>query len=269
LKAERLPAVAAPLTLASEERIRTLADCGAGSLGPVGLDTPIIADHSALALADFVCGANQAEQHLTGVNWGRDLPEPEAGDLREVVAGDRAPDGGTFGLVRGIEVGHIFQLGTKYSEALDAHVLDEAGRPVTLHMGCYGIGVTRLIAAAIEQGHDARGIIWPTAIAPFELALVPIQMQKSQRLRSAAETLYAELQAAGISVLLDDRDARPGVKFADMDLIGIPHRIVLSEQGLDAGTVEYKARAAADVEHPPLEGLTRRLADQITAEKKA
>jgi len=269
LKAERLPAVAAPLTLASDERIRTLADCGAGSLGPVGLDTPVIADHSALALADFVCGANQAEQHLTGVNWGRDLPEPEAGDLREVVAGDRAPDGGAFGLVRGIEVGHIFQLGTKYSEALDAHVLDEAGRPVTLHMGCYGIGVTRLIAAAIEQGHDARGIIWPTAIAPFELALVPIQMQKSQRLRSAAEALYAELEAAGISVLLDDRDARPGVKFADMDLIGIPHRIVLSEQGLDAGTVEYKARAAADVEHPPLQGLTRRLADQITAEKKA
>jgi prolyl-tRNA synthetase len=269
IKAEGLEAVADPLTMASDARIREVAGCGAGSLGPVGLDLPVIADHAALPLADFVCGANQEEQHLTGVNWGRDLPEPEAADLRDVVEGDIAPDGGRLGILRGIEVGHIFQLGQKYSEAMGAEVLDEDGKPVTLYMGCYGIGVTRLVAAAIEQGHDDRGIIWPAAIAPFELAIVPINLHKSHRLREAVDQLYGELQAAGITVLLDDRDTRPGVKFADMDLIGIPHRIVLSDKGLDAGTAEYKPRAAAEPENIPLDGLTKFLVERIDAEKQA
>ena len=269
IKAEGLAAVADPLTMASDARIREVAGTGAGSLGPVGLDVPVIADHAALPLADFVCGANQAEKHLTGVNWGRDLPEPEAADLRDVVEGDIAPDGGRLDILRGIEVGHIFQLGQKYSAAMGAEVLDEDGKPVTLYMGCYGIGVTRLVAAAIEQGHDERGIIWPAAIAPFELAIVPINMHKSHRLREAVESLYGELQAAGVSVLLDDRDTRPGVKFADMDLIGIPHRIVLSDKGLDADTAEYKPRAAAEPENIPLNGLTGFLSERIASEKQA
>ncbi|WP_067563677.1 proline--tRNA ligase [Halofilum ochraceum] len=269
IKAEGLAAVADPLTMASDARIREVAGTGAGSLGPVGLDVPVIADHAALPLADFVCGANQAEKHLTGINWGRDLPEPEAADLRDVVEGDIAPDGGRLDILRGIEVGHIFQLGQKYSAAMGAEVLDEDGKPVTLYMGCYGIGVTRLVAAAIEQGHDDRGITWPAAIAPFELAIVPINMHKSHRLREAVESLYGELQAAGISVLLDDRETRPGVKFADMDLIGIPHRIVLSDKGLDAGTAEYKPRAAAEPDNIPLDGLTNFLTERIAAEKQA
>jgi len=269
IKAERLDAVAAPLQMASEAQIRAAAGTDAGSVGPVGLDIPVIADHAAAALADFICGANADEQHLTGVNWGRDLPEPATADLRDVVAGDPAPDGGTLQIVRGIEVGHIFQLGTKYSEAMAAEILDEDGRPVTLHMGCYGIGVTRLVAAAIEQGHDDRGIVWPTAIAPFEVAIVPIGWQKSHRLREAGEKLYAELQAAGIDVFLDDRDARPGVKFADMDLIGIPHRIVIGDKGLDAGTAEYKARASDSAEDWPLDSIVTTLAERIRAEKAA
>jgi len=270
IKAERLDAVASPLTMASDARIRDVAGTGAGSLGPVGLDVPVIADYAAVPLADFVCGANRDEQHLTGVNWGRDLPEPDSADLRDVVEGDPAPDGsGTLHIQRGIEVGHIFQLGTKYSESMDAHVLDEDGRPVTLYMGCYGIGVTRLVAAAIEQGHDDRGIIWPSAIAPFEVTLVPINLQKSHRVREAAERLYEELRAAGVDVLLDDRDARPGFKFADMDLVGIPHRVVLSDKGLDAGTTEYKQRAAAQAEDVALDGLAASLAERIRAEKAA
>ena len=269
IKAERIDAVSAPLTMASDERIRAIAGTGAGSLGPVGLDIPVIADHAAGVLADFVCGANADEQHLTGVNWGRDLSEPTTADLRDVVAGDPAPDGGTLDIVRGIEVGHIFQLGTKYSEAMGAEILDEDGRPVTLHMGCYGIGVTRLVAAAIEQGHDDRGIIWPAAIAPFEVAIVPIGWHKSHRLREAGEKLYADLQAAGIDVFLDDRESRPGVKFADMDLLGIPHRIVIGDKGLDAGTAEYKARAAAEPEDRPLDGIVDEIAAKIRAEKAA
>jgi prolyl-tRNA synthetase len=268
IKAERQGAVRAPLAMASAERIREATGTTAGSLGPVGLDIPVIADHAAIPLADFVCGANADERHLTGVNWGRDLPEPEAADLRNVVEGDPDPDGkGHLHIVRGIEVGHIFQLGTKYSDSMDAHVLDEDGRPVTLYMGCYGIGVSRLVAAAIEQGHDERGIVWPSAIAPFEAAVVPINAQKSHRVREAADTLYDALRARGVDVLLDDRDARPGFKFADMDLLGIPHRIVLSEKGLDAGTAEYKARAAAEAEDVALDGLAGRLAETITGEK--
>jgi len=268
IKAERLEAVKSPLAMAGEERIRAAAGADAGSLGPAGLDVPVIADHAAVPMADFVCGANHDGQHFTGVNWGRDLPEPDSADLRNVVEGDPDPrDEGRLHIVRGIEVGHIFQLGTKYSEAMDAHVLDEDGRPVILYMGCYGIGVSRLVAAAIEQGHDERGIIWPTAIAPFEVAIVPINLQKSHRVREAAEELYSQLSRAGVEALLDDREARPGVKFADMDLLGIPHRIVLSDKGIDAGTAEYKQRAASEPDHLPLEGLAETIAARIHSEK--
>jgi prolyl-tRNA synthetase len=239
-KALRLPG---DLRLADEARIREATGCGVGSLGPVDLSLPVIADRAAVHLADFVCGANTDDAHLTGVNWGRDLPEPQIADLRNVVPGDPSPDGkGTLSLVRGIEVGHIFQLGEKYSRAMGATVLDEDGHSHPLLMGCYGIGVSRIVAAAIEQNNDPRGIIWPLAMAPFQLALAPINAHKSQRLREAVESLYQELLDAGIEVLLDDRGTRPGVMFADLDLIGIPHRIVLSERGLDQGQVEYKAR---------------------------
>ena len=254
IKAEKLPLVASPVQFASEAQIRAVAQCDAGSIGPVGLSIPVIADHSALAVADFVCGANENDKHLTGVNWGRDLPEPEAADLRNVVPGDASPDGqGTLSLKRGIEVGHIFQLGTKYSQAMNAHVLDENGKAVIMPMGCYGIGVSRIVAAAIEQNHDDRGIIWPTAIAPFELALVPINMHKSVRLREATEKLYQALLDAGIDVLLDDRKERPGVMFADMELTGMPHRLVLSDSGLDDNKIEYRARREADNEFADLD----------------
>jgi prolyl-tRNA synthetase len=212
----------------------------------------IYADHAALAASDFVCGANAEDTHLQGVNWGRDLPEPPAADLRNVVDGDLSPSGhGHLQIVRGIEVGHIFQLGRKYSEAMQARVLDEAGVPVTILMGCYGIGVTRIVAAAIEQNHDAHGIIWPDPIAPFHVVLVPLNAQKSERVHAAAEALYAELGAAGIEVLYDDRDARPGVKFADAELLGIPHRIVIGERGLDAGRLEYRHRRSESSEDFP------------------
>jgi prolyl-tRNA synthetase len=268
LKAERHPGVAAPLTMASTERMRAHAGASGGSLGPVGMPGRIVADHGAAWLADFVCGANADERHYTGVNWGRDAAEPEVADLRNVVEGDPDPAGeGQLHIVRGIEVGHIFQLGTKYAEAMAATVLDEQGRPVPLYMGCYGIGVSRLVAAAIEQGHDEHGIIWPSAIAPFEVAVVPINWQKSQRVRATSEQLYQALGREGIDVLLDDRDARPGFKFADMDLIGIPHRIVLSDKGIDAGTAEYKARAGAEAEDVALDGVAQRLAECIRQEK--
>jgi len=232
-----------PLAFASDAQILRATGCPAGSLGPRGLQIPVVVDHAAAALADFVCGANAADRHLTGVNWGRDLPEPDTADLRNVVDGDPSPDGqGTLTLARGIEVGHIFQLGTRYSEALRAVVLDEQGKEIPMVMGCYGIGVSRIVAAAIEQNHDEQGIIWPAAIAPFQIALLPMNMKKSRRVQEAAESLYAELQAAGIDVLLDDRPVRPGVMFSDMELIGIPHRIVVGEKNLDAGLVEYKAR---------------------------
>ncbi len=253
LKAENLPEAAVPLEFASPEQIAEQAGCAVGSLGPVGLSLPVIADNAAAALADFTCGANETGHHLRGVNWGRDLPEPKTADLRNVAAGDPAPDGsGPLTIARGIEVGHIFQLGTKYSAAMKARCLDEQGAVVDLFMGCYGIGVSRIAAAAIEQNHDERGIIWPDAIAPYRLALVPINMHKSQRLRTAVEALYQELLDAGIEVLLDDRKERPGVMFADMELIGIPHRLVLSEKGLDAQTLEYKGRRDGREEAVPL-----------------
>ena len=243
IKAEKLPQVASPLEFAQAADIRAAAGCEAGSVGPVGLRIPVIADRAAAVMADFVCGANQDDRHLTGVNWARDLPEPEVADIRNVVAGDPSPDGhGQIAIARGIEVGHIFQLGTKYSTAMNAEVLDEAGRNQALHMGCYGIGVSRVVAAAIEQNHDERGIIWPAAMAPFQVAILPMNAHKSQRLREAAQALYDRLAEAGFEVLLDDRDARPGVMFADMELIGIPVRVVLSEKHLDAGELEIKGR---------------------------
>ncbi len=246
-KAEKLPQVKAPLKLADEADIRAAVGCGTGSLGPVGLDLPMVCDRSAAVLADFVCGANQDGKHYTGVNWERDVPLPEVADIRNVQEGDPSPDGkGTLVIRRGIEVGHIFQLGTKYSEALSATILDENGREEYLIMGCYGIGISRVVAAAIEQHHDERGIAWPQALAPFQVALVPVNMHKSQRLRDEAEKFYRELRQAGIDVLFDDRPARPGVMFADMELIGIPHRVVLSDRLLDAGEVEYKGRRDAE-----------------------
>ncbi|MDQ7017479.1 MAG: proline--tRNA ligase [Gammaproteobacteria bacterium] len=244
IKAEKLPQVASPFEFASEAAVQDAAGCAPGSIGPRGLEIPVIADHSALNVADFVCGANQDGQHFTGVNWLRDLPEASAADLRNVQAGDASPDGqGKLEIVRGIEVGHIFQLGDKYSTALEAKVLDERGKPQVMSMGCYGIGVSRVVAAAIEQNHDDNGILWPHAIAPFQVALVPINMHKSEGLKAETDTLYQQLQAAGIEVLLDDRQARPGFMFADMELIGIPHRIVISDRGLKEGKLEYRGRS--------------------------
>ncbi len=243
IKAEKLEQVASPLTFADEQEILQTTGCKPGSVGPVGLSIPVITDLSAAQLADFVCGANQEGKHLTGVNWERDCPEPAKADLRNLVEGDTSPDGkGSVQIARGIEVGHIFQLGDKYSQSMNATVLDENGKDVTLTMGCYGIGVSRIVAAAIEQNHDENGIIWPQALAPFQVALLGMNRKKSQRVREACDQLYEELVITGIDVLLDDREVRPGVMFADMELIGIPHRVVIGEKNLDKGLVEYKAR---------------------------
>jgi prolyl-tRNA synthetase len=240
IKADKLPQVASPLQFAEEAEIRAAVGAGPGSLGPVDLPIPCIVDRTVAKLADFSAGANRDGKHYFGINWGRDLPEPvEIADLRNVREGDPSPDGkGTLTIARGIEVGHIFQLGRKYSDAMNASVLDENGKAVVMTMGCYGIGVTRVVAAAIEQHHDDRGITWPTALAPFQVVLCPMKMDKSQRVREVVEQLYAELQASGIEVLLDDRNVRPGFMFADMELIGIPHRIVVGEKSLDEGKVE-------------------------------
>jgi prolyl-tRNA synthetase len=243
IKAEKLSSVAAPLQMAGEEQVRAACHAGFGSLGPVGLNIPLIVDRSAAQLADFACGANEDDQHLTGVNWVRDCALGEIADLRNVVPGDPSPDGsGQLQITRGIEVGHIFQLGTKYSEAMNAKVLNENGKNITVTMGCYGIGVSRIVAAAIEQNHDDSGIIWPEAMAPFQLAIVPLNMHKSEEVAQCAEDLYQQLRAAGVEVLLDDRNERPGVKFADMELIGIPHRIVIGDRALADGNIEYKSR---------------------------
>jgi prolyl-tRNA synthetase len=266
IKAEKLPEVAAPLSFATPEQIRQTAGCDAGSLGPLGLKIPVIADRSAVQLADFVCGANQDGKHLTGVNWGRDLPEPRGADLRNVVEGDPSPDGkGSLAIKRGIEVGHIFQLGTKYSQAMNATCLDESGQAVTMAMGCYGIGVSRVVAAAIEQNYDDNGIIWPDAIAPFQVVLIPMNMHKSQRLQTAAEDLYQRLRKVGIDVLFDDRKERAGVMFADMDLIGIPHRLVLGERGLDKGEIEYKQRRASEIQQIAIDEMVGFLQAQLSA----
>jgi prolyl-tRNA synthetase len=240
----------APFRFATPAEIAEYVGCEPGYIGPVGLDASrvtIVADRSVAAMSDFVCGANEAGFHLAGVNWGRDLPEPVlVADIRNVVKGDPSPDGkGELEICRGIEVGHIFQLRTKYSEALKATVVGVDGKPVVLEMGCYGIGVTRIVGSAIEQGHDDKGIIFPDAIAPFTVALCPIGIRKSEAVKAAVEAFYAEFQAAGIDVLLDDRDERPGVMFADMELIGIPHRITIGERGLKEGKVEYQGRRDA------------------------
>ena len=264
IKAEKLDAVASPLTFATEAEVKQVAGCEPGSLGPVDLSIPIYADHAALAVADFVCGANQDGHHLKGVNWGRDLAEATAVDIRNVQQGDPSPDGkGTLAIKRGIEVGHIFQLGRKYSEAMDATVLDENGKSVVMTMGCYGIGVSRIVAAAIEQNHDDNGIIWPAAIAPYQVALLPMNMHKSQRLREAVDSLYEQLQAAGLEVLLDDRKERAGVMFADMELIGIPHRIVLGERGLDKGIIEYKGRRDSESQDIALDKVVEFLQQKL------
>jgi len=253
IKAEKLPQVAIPLEFADEKDIRAAIGAGPGSLGPVKLDIPCIADRSVAAMSDFSAGANVDDKHYFGINWERDLPLPEVADLRSVVEGDPSPDGkGTLSIKRGIEVGHIFQLGTKYAEAMKATVLDENGKATVMTMGCYGIGVSRVVASAIEQNHDDNGIAWPDAIAPFQIALVPMNLHKSQRVRDAVKQLHDELQAAGFDVLLDDRKERPGVMFADMELVGIPHRLVLGERGLDAGNIEYKGRSDADKQDIPL-----------------
>jgi prolyl-tRNA synthetase len=243
VKAQKLEGVASPLTMADYDTIRKATGSEAGSLGPVGIELPVYFDHATADLSDFSCGANEVAFHYVGVNFGRDLTEPETVDLRNVVAGDPSPGGsGTLTIARGIEVGHIFQLGTKYSEAMGATVQDSDGKDHTVTMGCYGIGVTRIVGAAIEQNHDDNGIIWPEPLAPFDVVLVPINMHRSETVREAAETLYEELTSLGHEVLFDDRDVRPGVKFADAELIGIPHRLVVSERGLEANELEYRHR---------------------------
>jgi prolyl-tRNA synthetase len=243
VKSQKLDGVASPLRMAGAERIRAASGAEPGFIGPLGFKGKVYVDHAAAHLADFVCGANERDMHYRGVNWGRDLADPQSVDIRNAQAGDRSPSGrGTLKIARGIEVGHIFQLGQLYSAAMNASVLDEQGKALTMFMGCYGIGVTRVVAAAIEQNHDANGIIWPEAIAPFQVILVPINYQKSARVQETADALYRDFNAAGIDVLLDDRDARPGVKFADSELLGIPHRIVIGERTLAAGNLEYRHR---------------------------
>jgi prolyl-tRNA synthetase len=243
IKAEKLPGVASPLTMADAATITKATGCEPGFAGPIGLDIPIYYDHATALMSDFVCGANEADLHLTGVSFGRDIERSETVDIRNVVAGDPSPGGkGTLKIARGIEVGHIFQLGTQYSEALGATVQDQDGNDIAMTMGCYGIGVTRIVGAAIEQNHDDKGIIWPEPLAPFDIVLIPINMQRSDKLRAAAEELYEELQAKGFEVLFDDRGARPGVKFADAELLGIPHRLVISDRGLESGELEYRHR---------------------------
>ena len=263
IKAEKLPMVLKPLTLLSAEEVKQAAGCAPGSIGPSGLDIPVIADESALRLADFVCGANVDGKHLTGVNWGRDLPEAELADLRNIVAGDPCPRcNGSVSIRRGIEVGHIFKLGTKYSESMHATCLDKNGKAVIMPMGCYGIGVSRVVAAAIEQSHDEKGIIWPQSIAPFDVVLVPIGYHKSEQVAKACDELYNKLSGIGINVLLDDRNERPGVMFADMELIGIPHRIVIGERGLKNRVVEYKSRRQDETQDVPIADIITLIKNQ-------
>ena len=251
VKAQHALGLASEITFASEEQIKAALNCAPGSLGPVNLNMPMVVDHSAAQLTDFVCGANRDGYHLTNVNWERDCGDFTVADIRNVVAGDPSPDGkGVLEIKRGIEVGHIFQLGTKYSEAMKATVLDENGKEQPMSMGCYGIGVSRIVAAAIEQNHDDNGIIWPDAIAPFQLAIVPINMHKSDKVKEACENLYQKLSDAGYEVLfMDEPKARLGGMLADIELIGIPHRIVIGDRGLEDGTVEYRSRRETENQH--------------------
>ena len=265
LKAQKIPGVLVPLQMESATGIIEAVGAEAGSIGPVGLNMKIVADYSTAAMTDFVCGANQNEQHYAGVNWERDLPEPEFADLRNAIDGDACPgaDGKTITVKRGIEVGHVFQLGTKYSEAFNATCIDSDGNSVVMWMGCYGIGVSRIVAAAIEQNHDDAGIIWPEPIAPFSICLVPINYNQSESVAKVSDDLYVDLRRAGYEVLLDNRNDRPGVKFADMDLIGIPHRLVISDRGISNATAEYKRRGSDDVEHLPLQNLSELLTERV------
>lgn len=264
IKAEKLVHVDVPLTFATEEEIRAVNGAGPGSLGPIKLQVPIIADRSVAAMSDFAAGANIEGKHYLGINWQRDLPLPQVADIRNVVEGDASPDGqGTLLIKRGIEVGHIFQLGTKYSEAMKATVQGEDGRNQVLTMGCYGIGVTRMVAAAIEQNHDERGIIWPDTIAPFQVAILPMNMHKSFRVQALAENLYTTLRSHGIDVLLDDRKERPGVMFADMELIGVPHTIVIGDRNLDSEEIEYKNRRIGEKQMIKTEEVVNFLLRQI------
>lgn len=264
IKAEKVPAIASPLTFASEEQVKETLGASVGSIGPVGLTIPCYVDRSAALSANFVCGANKDDFHLTSVNWERDLPIGEVVDLRNVQEGDISPDGqGTLEIKRGIEVGHIFKLGTKYSQAMNASVLNENGKATIMEMGCYGIGVSRVVAAAIEQNNDEKGIIWPEAIAPFELALIPLNMNKSELVAEKTEALYQALKGRGIDVFMDDRNERPGSKFADIELIGIPHRIVISDRGINNGTVEYKGRRDTDNQDISLDSILEFISQKL------
>lgn len=264
IKVEKLAQVASPMTFASADQIKQVAGCDAGSIGPIGLSIPVIVDRAAAHLSDFVCGANKTGYHVTGANWERDATPTQIADIRNVVEGDPSSDGqGFIQIRRGIEVGHIFQLGDKYSSALNANVLNENSRAQTLEMGCYGIGVTRVVAAAIEQNHDEKGVIWPDSLAPFQVCIVPMQMHKSPRVKEVVEQLYQDLTAKGIEVLLDDRNERPGVMFNDMELIGIPHRIVVGERGLDDGMIEYKHRRDESSQNVPQANFMAFLMDKL------
>ncbi|MCG9696164.1 proline--tRNA ligase [Shewanella sp. Isolate11] len=256
VKAEKIDAVLAPFEFADEADIRNVIGAGPGSLGPVGLNIPVYVDHSVNIMSDFAAGANQDGKHYVGINWERDVPEAQVADLRNVIEGEASPCGkGTIGLLRGIEVGHIFQLGTNYSESMGANVLDENGKSKTLLMGCYGVGVSRIVAAAIEQNHDDRGIIWPDAIAPFKVGILPMNMHKSHRVKDMAEQLYQDLNDAGIEVMFDDRKERPGVMFADMELIGLPHVIVIGDRNIDNGVFEYKNRRTGEKQDIPFDEI--------------
>lgn len=265
IKAEKLPEVFSPLTLVDEDAVKAVCKCQPGFVGPFELNIPIIADHLVLNLSDFSCGANQNDKHYCGVNWGRDLALPtNVADLRTVKEGDLSPDGkGTLEICRGIEVGHIFQLGNKYSQSMNATVLDEKGQRIVMEMGCYGIGVSRIVAAAIEQNYDDKGIMWPTPMAPFHINLIPLHYHKSYRVKEAADKLYQELQQQGFEVLMDDRNERPGRMFAESDLIGIPHRLVLSERALDENQIEYKNRRESDNQMIGFDQLMGFLKDKI------
>ena len=266
VKAGKLEAVAKPVRFSSAEDIRNAFGAAPGSLGPIGFSGTIVADRAVAALSDFVTGANEDDHHYTGANVGRDFPQPLVADLRNVLEGDPSPDGkGQLELCRGIEVGHIFQLRTQYSEAMNLTFLDESGKSRIMEMGCYGIGVTRVVAAAIEQNHDSRGIVFPPAMAPFDVAIVPIGMAKNERVRVAAEKLYSDLNAAGLELLLDDRDERPGIMFADMELIGVPHRIVVGERGLKDGNVEYQGRTETKAQAIPVADAVKFIKSKLLA----
>ncbi|MFU2074993.1 proline--tRNA ligase [Gallibacterium anatis] len=264
VKAEKLPQVASPLTFATEEEIRAAVGAGPGSLGPVNLPLEIVIDRTVANMSDFGAGANIDGKHYFGINWERDLPTPQIADIRNVVEGDPSPCGkGTLLIKRGIEVGHIFQLGKKYSEAMKATVQGEDGKPQTMMMGCYGIGITRVVAAAIEQSHDERGIIWSDTLAPFQVAIVPMNMHKSAAVQQYAEELYQTLLAQGVEVLFDDRKERPGVMFADMELIGIPHMIVIGEKNLEKGEIEYKSRRSGEKQMVDKQQLVKFITEKL------